>query len=62
MSFYHGGYLWLDRCIIVDLTLIHLITRMSMQALDPQQFYPGKNSNLSLAQCIKEDYGDVENG
>lgn len=28
---YHGGYLWLDRCITVDLTLIHQITGLSMQ-------------------------------
>jgi hypothetical protein len=26
LSCYHGGYLWLDRCITVDLTLIHQIT------------------------------------
>jgi hypothetical protein len=23
LSCYHGGYLWLDRCIMVDLELIH---------------------------------------
>jgi hypothetical protein len=43
-------------------TLIHLITGLSMQGPDPQQFYPGKTSDRSLAQCIKEDYGDVEKG
>jgi hypothetical protein len=37
---YHGGYMWLDRRIIVDPTLIHLITWLSMQGLDPQEFYP----------------------
>jgi hypothetical protein len=26
LSCYHGGYLWLDRCMTVDLALIHLIT------------------------------------
>jgi hypothetical protein len=30
LSCYHGGYMWLDRCITVDPTLIHLITRLSM--------------------------------
>jgi hypothetical protein len=30
LSCYHGGYLWLDRCIIVDPSLIHLITGLSM--------------------------------
>jgi hypothetical protein len=46
----------------VDPTLIQLITGLSMQGLDPQQFYPGKAAYRSLAQCIKEDYGDVEKG
>jgi hypothetical protein len=48
--------------VTMDLTLIHLITGLSMQGPDPQQFYPGKTSDRSLAQCIKEDYGDVEKG
>jgi hypothetical protein len=33
-----------------------------MQGPDPQHFYPGKSSFRSLAQCIKEDYGNVEKG
>ena len=35
LSCYHGVYLWLDHCIIVDLTLIHRITRLSMQGPNP---------------------------
>jgi hypothetical protein len=62
MSFYHGGYLWIDRHVTVDLTLIHLITRLSMQGLDPYQFTPRKTAYHSLAQCIKEYYGNVEKG
>jgi hypothetical protein len=54
--------MWLDRCIIMDPVLIHLITGLSMQGPDPQQFYPRKTSDHSLEQCIKEDYGDVEKG
>jgi hypothetical protein len=30
LSFFHGGYLWLDRCVTVDMTLIHLIIGLSM--------------------------------
>jgi len=45
----------------MDLALIHLITKLSMQGPDPHQFYPGKTSNHSLAQQIKEEYGNVEN-
>jgi hypothetical protein len=62
LSCYHGGYMWLDRRITMDLALIHLITGLSMQGPDPQQFYPGKASDRSLEQCIKEAYGEVEKG
>jgi hypothetical protein len=59
LSCYHGGYMWLDRRIIVDLMLIHWITGLSVKGLDPQQFYLGKASDQSLAHCIKEYYGEV---
>jgi hypothetical protein len=48
LSCYHGGYLWLDQRITVDLTLIHQITRMSMQGPDPHDFYPGKTTDRAL--------------
>jgi hypothetical protein len=59
---YHGGYLWLDWWITVDPVLIHLITGFSMHRPDPQHFYPGKASDHSLAQHIKEAYDKVEKG
>jgi hypothetical protein len=62
ISCYHEGYLWLDRCITVDPMMIHLINELSMQGPYPQQFYPGKTSDCSLAQHIKKAYGDVEKG
>jgi hypothetical protein len=62
LSCYHGGYLWLDHRITMDLTLINWITGHSMQGPDPQEFYPGKTSDQALAQRIKETYGDVEKG
>jgi hypothetical protein len=62
MSCYHGGYMWLDRHVTMDPTLIHLITRLRMQGLDPQQFYLEKTSDRSMEQGIKEDCGDVEKG
>jgi hypothetical protein len=52
----------LDGCIIVGLTLIHRITRLSMQGPDPQEFYLGKVADCALAQCIKDTYDDVEKG
>jgi hypothetical protein len=35
LSCYHGGYLWLNRCITMDPILISRITGMSMQGPDP---------------------------
>jgi hypothetical protein len=35
LSSYHGGYLWLNHHITIDLTLIHKITGLSMQGPDP---------------------------
>jgi hypothetical protein len=59
LSCYHGGYLWLDKRITVDPTLIHKITKLSMQGIDPQNFYPWKAADRALAQRIKDTYGDV---
>jgi hypothetical protein len=59
---FHGGYLWLEKCITIDLALIHWITRLSMQGPYPQDFYPGKAVDHALAQRIKATYGDVEKG
>jgi hypothetical protein len=33
-----------------------------MQGPDPHEFYPGKSIDYTLAQKIKDTYGDVENG
>jgi hypothetical protein len=36
--------------------------RLSMKGPDPQEFYPEKAMDLTLAQWIKDTYGDVEKG
>jgi len=60
LSCYHGRYLWLNHCITVDPTLINQITGLSMQGLDPQDFYPRKTTDRALAQRIKDTYNDVD--
>jgi hypothetical protein len=62
LYYYHGGYLWLNYCITFYLTLIHRITGLSMQGSYPQDFYPGKFIDHTLAQKIKDTYGDVKKG
>jgi hypothetical protein len=37
LASYHGGYLWLDCRITVDLKLINKITWISIQGLDPHE-------------------------
>jgi hypothetical protein len=53
LSCYHGEYLWFNRRITVDPTLIHWIKGLSVKGPDPQNFYSGKASDRSLAQHIK---------
>jgi hypothetical protein len=36
LSCYHGGYLWLDQRITMDMTLIHHIIGLSVKGPDPQ--------------------------
>jgi hypothetical protein len=62
LSCFHGYYLWLDRRITIDSTLIQRITGLSLQGLDPQDFYPWKAADRALAKTIKDTYGDVEKG
>jgi hypothetical protein len=62
LSCYHGGYLWLNHRITIDPMLINQIIGLSMQGPDPQEFYPGKSMDHTLAQRIKETYGNVEKG
>jgi hypothetical protein len=62
LASYHGGYLWLNRHITVDLALINRITGLSMQGPDPHDYYPRNTMDRALAQKIKESYGIVEKG
>jgi hypothetical protein len=62
LSCYHGDYLWLNCRITVDLMLINQIIGLSMQGPDPQEFYPGKAMDHTLAHKIKDTYDDVEKG
>jgi hypothetical protein len=62
ISCYHGIYLWRDRGITVDPMLIHRIAGLSMQGLDPEEFYPRKDTDPTLEQKIKDTYVNVEKG
>jgi hypothetical protein len=42
--------------------LINTIIGLSMQGLDPHEYYPRKTPDCALSQKIKEAYGNVEKG
>jgi hypothetical protein len=46
----------------MDPMSIHLITGLSMEGPDTQHLYPRNTLDHSLAQRIKEYYGNVEKG
>jgi hypothetical protein len=62
LASYHGGYLWLDHRITIDIELINKITRLSMKSPDPHEYYTRKTTYRALVKKIKEAYGDVEKG
>jgi hypothetical protein len=62
LSCYHGDYLLLNHRITFDVTLINRIIGLSMQGTDPQEFHPEKSMDRTLAQKIKDTYGDVKKG
>ena len=39
---FHGGYLWLNQNIYVDVELISTITRLPLAGVDPTPFFDGK--------------------
>jgi hypothetical protein len=49
LASFHGGYLWLECCIIVDSKLINRIIGLIMQGTDPHEYYLGKTTNCDLA-------------
>jgi hypothetical protein len=57
-----GSHREVNACVNILLSWFHRITRLRMQGPDPQDIYPGKAPDCTLAQIIKDTYGDVENG
>jgi hypothetical protein len=41
--------MWLNYHIIVDPTLINMITGLGMQGPNPQDYYPGKTANRAIS-------------
>jgi hypothetical protein len=53
----HGGDIWLDKLVSIDIEIIVHITGMPSWGMDPAQFLDDKTKNKSLAKEMKNKYG-----
>jgi hypothetical protein len=57
----HGGDLWLDKLVSIDVELIVHITGLPSRGMDPAQFLEDKTKEKALAEEMKNKY-DTERG
>jgi hypothetical protein len=55
----HGGDIWLDKLVSIDVNLIMHITWFSSRGMDLMQFLYDKIKEKSLAKEMKNKYGTV---
>ena len=54
---FHGGCLWLEQNILVDVELIALTTRLPIDGVNnPAPFFAGKDQDVTLTNRIKDKY------
>ena len=53
---FHGGFLWHDRKILVDIELIASITGLPLAGVDLASFFTGKDKDTTLVKIMKEKY------
>jgi len=53
----HGGILWLNRPVSIDIELIAKITGLPTDGEKPVQYMDDKNKEKSLAKEMKKTYG-----
>ena len=54
--FVHGGYLWFDPLVSIDVALIHQITRIPMVGEDPGPLFADKKTERAVATQITAYY------
>jgi hypothetical protein len=59
MAVTHGGYLWLEQLVSIDVDLIAHITGLSSCSIDLTQFLEDKKKEKALAKEMKNKY-DIE--
>ena len=56
LIFFHGGCLWLDTRIYVDVDLICTITGFPKEGVDPKPLFAGKEQGKGIFYWMKEKY------
>jgi hypothetical protein len=57
LSVTHGGDIWLDKLILIDVELIANITGFPSQGMDPAQFLDKKSKEKALVEKMNKKYG-----
>jgi uncharacterized membrane protein len=57
----HGGILWLDELVSIDIELIAFTTGLPLDGEKPTQYLDDKNKEKSLAEEMNKTYG-IERG
>jgi hypothetical protein len=57
MEVTHGGDIWLDKLVSIDIEIIANITMFPSWGMDPAQFLDDKTKEKSLAKEMKKKYG-----
>jgi hypothetical protein len=53
----HGGDIWLDKLVLIDVEIIANITGFPSRGMDPMQFMDDKAKEKELAEEMKKKYG-----
>ena len=62
LSCVHGGHLWLDRRIDLMIDLMHRITRLSKNGVDPPTHFVGKDQDQNLSAKLIKKYNLTRGG
>jgi hypothetical protein len=57
MAVTHGGDIWLDKLVSIDVEIIVHITGFPSRGMDPAQFLDDKTKEKALVEEMKKKYG-----
>jgi hypothetical protein len=57
LSRVHGGILWMDRIVLIDVALIAKITRFPTIGAQPEEYLENKAREKEIAEIMKVQFG-----